>query len=151
METVKLGNHVLPVVPQRHARLRHRLGPEDFQRLLSSDYAHETYRVLGILIPALHEQVPEWEWEGYASQEAREKDEYVEELDKSPLTSEIVDAFEKALMVSGAGRLGKLIDLIQTGQKMTETQQAQAATAVTAPVAPMPSSPDSPGGNGESA
>lgn len=144
-EVVKVGRHVLPVVPQKHARLRHKLSAADFQGIMSMNYGHETYRVLGVLIPALHEHVPEWEWEGYSSEEAWKAGEYSEEGDNSPLTSEIVDAFEKALMVSGAGRLGKIIDLIQTGQKAIAQQQAETTSEQLTPT-----SLGSLGSNGES-
>jgi hypothetical protein len=147
METVKIGEHVLPVVPQRHARLRHRLSADDFQAILTKDYGRETYRVLGILIPALPERIPEWEWEGYASEEAMVNDEYVEDLDKGPTTADIVNAFETALRVSGAGRLGKIIELVQMGQRLGD--QAAVARAQTTTVTPP--SPVSPGENGESA
>jgi len=115
METAKIGEHTLPVVPQRHAYLKHKLSPEDFTRLMSQDYGVESYRVLSILIPELPNQIPVWEWEGYASQEAMDAGEYDEALDKSPTTAEIIDAFETAFIVSGAGKMGKIIDLIQTG------------------------------------
>lgn len=141
METVKMGRHVLPVVPQKHARLRHQLSAGDFQALMSKDYAREAYRVLGILIPELVAQVPEWEFEGYASEEAWKAGDYVEALDNSPTTAEIIDAFEKAFIVSGAGRLGKIVDLIQSGQRAMERQASGTSTPVL---------PDSPGENGGS-
>jgi hypothetical protein len=144
-EVVKLGNHVLPVVPQKHARLRHKLSAADFQAIMSGNYGHETYRVLGVLIPALHEHVPEWEYEGYASEEAWKAGEYSEEGDNGPLTSEIVDAFEVALKVSGAGRLGKILDLVQMGQKAIQAQQAQQTSEQLTPT-----SPDLLGNNGDS-
>lgn len=146
--TVKLGEHVLPVVPQKHARLRNKLSPEDFRAIMSRDYSTHAYRVLTILIPAMigdnpsSPRYPEWEFDGYTSEQAWKNQEYDEELDKSPLTSEIVDAFEKALMVSGADRLGKIVSLIQTSVQVTEQQGNQLQT---------PASPVSLGANGESA
>lgn len=142
MDTVQLGRYVLPVVPQKHARLRHRLSAEDFQKVFSGEYSHESYRVLGVLIPALPEPMPEWEWDGYTSEEAQKNDDYNEDLDPSPTTAQIVEAFEKALTVSGAGRLGKLLELISSSQKMMERAQSETPTT---------DSPGSPGGNGESA
>lgn len=115
METTKIGEHTLPVVPQRHAYLKHKLSAEDFTRIMSQDYGAESYRVLSILIPELPKQIPLWEWEGYASQEAMDAGDYNEAEDKSPTTAEIIDAFEKAFFVSGAGKMGKIVDLIQTG------------------------------------
>ena len=115
-QTITLGDHPgIPVVPQRHARLRHQLSPEDFERLMSSDYAAESYRLLCVLIPAIKDTMPLWEYEGYGSQEAMDAGEYHEESDRSPTTDEIINAFEVAFQVSGAGRMGKIIDLIQAG------------------------------------
>lgn len=139
-DTVRIGDHVIPVVAQRHARLRRLLSAEDFEKIMSADYASESYRVLSILIPELPRAIPLWEWEGYGSQDAMDRDEYVEDADQSPTTAEIVDAFETALMVSGADRLGKIVNLVQAG---VESQKAMSAQT--------PSLPDSPGSNGESA
>lgn len=123
METVKIGDHTIPVVPQRHAYLKRKLNAEDFERLMSADYGAESYRVLSVLIPELPNQIPIWEWEGFASQEAMENDDYSEELDRSPTTAEIIDAFEVAFVVSGAGKMGKIIDLIQTGVEARQLNQ----------------------------
>lgn len=139
-ETVTIGDHELLVVPQRHARLRRKLSAEDLEGIMSSNYASESYRVLSILIPQLPQKIPLWEWEGYASQEAMDADEYDEESDRSPTTADIINAFETAFMVSGAGRLGKIVDLIQTGVEASGSLQTQT-----------PSSPELPGSNGESA
>lgn len=147
METVKLGDHVIPVPPQRHARLRNQLNDADFRKVLSRDYGAESYRLLCILIPSL-KQVPEYEWEGYASQEAMESGHYDEDADRSPTGAEIVDAFETALSVNGAGKLGKLLGLITDMTKMG--QQAQAAKAEAESESSMPGSPESPGENGGS-
>lgn len=123
METAVIGEHRLPVVPQRHAYLKHKLNAEDFERIMSQDYGVESYRVLSVLIPELPKQIPLYEWEGYASEEAMENDEYDESLDKSPTTAEIIDAFETAFIVSGAGKMGKIIDLIQTGVEARRLDQ----------------------------
>lgn len=138
-KTVKIGDHQIPVTAQRHARLRRQLSAEDFEKVLSGDYASESYRVLSVLIPALPQAIPLYEWEGYASQEAMDKDEYDEASDKSPTTAEIIDAFETAINVSGADRLGKIVNLVQMG---VESQKAMSVQT--------PSSPESPGSNGES-
>lgn len=147
MELVQLGDKKYPVVAQRHARLRHKLSKDDFQKIMTAEYGVESYRVLSILIPALIQinettgepNLPLWEWEGYASQEAMENDEYDEMLDRSPTTEQIVLAFEKALMVGGASRMGKLVSLIQAGANLTSVQQTQT-----------PSLPPTPGENGVS-
>lgn len=149
---------MIPVVPQKHARLRHYLGTEDFQKVLSANYGHETYRILSIIVPAIPHGVrdlsdpnkfsvppfPEWEWEGFSSQEswdaykAGDRDAYDEDSDHSPTGAEIVDLFEKALMVNGANRLGNLLTLVRSGATLVEAQSTG-------------NSPASPGGNGASA
>lgn len=144
-ETTRVGRHVLPVIPQKHARLRHRLHASDFEKIMSGEYSHHSYRVLGVLIPALLEVMPEHEWDGYPTKEAQERGEYNEDLDPSPTTAEIVGAFEKSLTVSGAGRLGKLLDLIKMGQSMTQVQ-----TEETPSEPPTLESPDTPGESGVS-
>jgi hypothetical protein len=80
-------------------------------------------------------------WEGFTSEEAMEADEYSEDTDRSPTTAEIINAFETAFMVSGAGRMGKIVELIQTGVQVQQTIPTQTET---------PSSPDSLGENGVS-
>jgi hypothetical protein len=152
MEVAFVCNRRIPVVAQKHARLRHYLGADDFQKVFSKDYAHESYRILSILIPAIPHGVPdldtpgkysvdplpEWEWEGYASEEAWRNGEYDESKDNSPTGAEIVDLFEKALMVNGANRLGNLLTLVRSGATLVE---AQSTGILSAP----------PGGNGASA
>jgi len=157
METVTIGGRTIPIVPQKHARLRHYLTTDDFRRLASKDYGHESYRLLSVLIPAIPlgvrdldnphvyavEPIPEWEWEGFGSDEAWERykagdrDAYDETQDRSPTGAEIVDCFEKSLMVNGADRLGKIIGLVRSGATLVEAQ----STA---------NSPGSPGANGAS-
>lgn len=157
MEVVQVGRRNIPVVAQKHARLRHYLGAEDFQKILSKEYSHESYRILSIIVPAIPhgvrdlsdpsrfsvEPFPEWEWDGFASEDAwlayksGDRDAYVEELDQSPTGAEIVDLFEKALMVNGANRLGNLLNLVRSGATLVEAQSTG-------------NLPVSPGGNGAS-
>lgn len=147
MEYVTLGDHRVPVVAQRHARLRHKLSKDDFQKIMTMDYGTESYRVLSVLIPWMVQinqetgipNLPLYEFEGYRSQEAMEAGDYQEEYDRSPTSEEIVLAFEKALMVGGASRLGKLMNLLQAGASLTSVQQTQTL-----------SSPPTPGENGAS-
>lgn len=142
--TIRLGERVFPVVPQKHARLRHHLSGEDFGSIMGGDYGHHSYRVLKVLVPAL-DNMPEYEWEGFRSQEAwdayqdGDKSQYNEDDDPSPTTDEIIAAFQTALEVSGAGRLGKLLNLIS---RATTAVEASKAT-------PTPPSPVSPGSTGE--
>lgn len=147
--TITLGRHKnIPVVPQKHARLRRLLTKEMLGRLMSADYSKEAYRTLCVLIPAidpstpLNQQngagIPLWEFEGYGSQEAMEQDAWTDEDDNSPTTAEIVNAFETALMVAGAGRLGKIIGLVES---MGDLSKLQTQT----PTVPSPVSPGSSG------
>lgn len=151
METVKIGGRTIPVVPQRHARLRRKLSMDDFQRIMSKDYSQEAYRVLGILIPELPNVIPEHEWDGFASrsdwehwretgEDNRSEEEADKEDDLSPTTAEVVNAFEKAFMVSGAGRMGKIVDLVLAGRNMSQGQVPTTSSQT----------PDSPGSLGAS-
>lgn len=144
METIEICGRKIPVVAQRHARLRHLLKAEDFQAILGADYSREAYRVLGVLIPALPDAVPEHEWEGFASREAMDADDYDEAHDTSPTPAEIIAAFEMAVKVNGGGRLGKIVELVQAGQGLAKLNAEAMAGSTT------PGSPGSPGANGES-
>lgn len=152
VQTITLGKARVPVVAQRHARLRRKLDGADFQALLSGDYSHEAYRVLGVLIPELPKQVKEWEWDGFANEAEWKKwretgkdprsDEAADEEDNlSPTSDELVNAFETALKVSGAQRLGKLVDLVKTGMSLADR-------APSVPDSPTPDSPALPGATG---
>lgn len=135
---ITLGDHTaIPVVPQRHARLRNLLKSGDLEKLATANYGPEAYRLLSALIPALPSHLPLWEWEGYGSQEAMDNDDYVDELDKSPTTAQIVDAFEAIVQVNGGDRLGKLLGLVTTVQGLNSTET------------PTPSSQPSSGATGE--
>lgn len=155
---VELGSRTYPVVPQPHARLRHHLSGSDFQKILSRDYATESYKLLKVLIPAISQGVrsldsngfvvepfPEYEWEGFKDQEsldrynAGDRDAYDDEAaELSPTGDQMAAAIEAALAVNGAGRVGKLLTLIQTAGTLA-TQET-----------PTPSSPALPGTNGAS-
>ena len=137
VSSVVLCGETLPVVPQKIGRLKHKLNAEDLQRVLSPNFDEESYRVLSVLIPALEERVPRWKWEGYGSADAAERDEYVESHDMSPTTDEVIGAFQEALMVGGARRLGKIAGLLSLAA------QTSASTS--------PASPVSVGSNGASA
>lgn len=155
--TVLIQGKPVVVVPQRHARLRRKLSGEDFARIMTADYGHEAYRVLGVLIPQLHKVIPEHEWEGFASKEDWEHwrntgedtrpDEQADKEDElSPTTDEIVLLFDTAFKVSGAQRLGKLFDLAQMAG-----MNANSGPQLNENASPTPVSPGLPGGNGESA
>lgn len=130
-QVVTIGDKSVIVVPQKHARLRRRLSGEDLSRLLSGDYGHQTYRVLGVLVPDLHRKVPEWEWEGFKdkndwerwredAEDPRDPEQADHEEEQyGPTTDEIVRLFEAAFRVSGAQRLGKLVDIFMTTQRLS--------------------------------
>lgn len=138
MELITIGDKQIPVVAQRHARLRHLLGKADYQSLLSGNYGAESYRLLSVLVPELPSVVPEWEWDGYASPENQRDSVYLEEADRSPTTDQIVAAFETVLRVNGVGRLGKIMDLVTMAMKQVGREVQ------------MPTLPDSPGSTGGS-
>ena len=136
MGVIRLGPKQLPVVPQKHARLRRYLSPEDFRAVLSKEYSHNSYRLLCILIPAMdpknpqaEDPVQEWEFDGFPTEEAWERyktgdqDAYDENNDPSPTTDEIAIAFETALRVNGAGRLGKIMTLVEMSTKVIEIER----------------------------
>lgn len=145
-ETVQLGERIFPVVPQKHAKLRKYLNSDLFARIMSKDYSTESYKIICILIPAVKPEnggIPEWEFDGFPTQELWERwkngdeDAYDEDNDPSPTTLEIVLSIERALMVGGAQRLGKLVDLLTAAGSLSPAQ-------------PTPTSLGSPGNNGES-
>lgn len=155
-QVVKVGEKDVIVVPQKHARLRRRLSAEDFGKIMSADYGQESYRILGVLVPDLHKKIPEHEWEGFANKEDWEtwkiegedpRDDRVAEEEEEvcgPTTAEMINLFETAFRVSGAQRLGKLVDLFMTTQRMAERNLESASEP------PTPALPVSPGVNGES-
>ncbi len=148
MDFVTLGAHELPVVPQKHARLKHgarRLGfdtvEEYFMALVVPVGDQDRYDLLSLAIPELPAAMPRWEWEGYASAEAAERDEYVESGDRSPDYDQIVAAGHKVIEVNGVGRLGKIVGLLQTMTSLS----APASTPNGNSTQPAPVSPGSPG------
>lgn len=135
-DTIDLCGETIPVFPQKIGRLKHMMKPGDIQRVISPDFDSESHRVLSILIPAVADRIPLWKWEGYGSQEAKDAGEYVESVDMSPTTDDIALAFQTALMVGGARRLGKIMGLLTAAAQVT-------------PDLPKAASPGSPGSNGD--
>lgn len=120
-ETVQLGDRLFPVVPQKHAKVRRVLSGDLFSKLMTRNYGEETYKLITLLIPAVKPEnggMPQWEYEGFPTQElweqwkAGDDDVYDEDMDPGPTTDQIVYALERALMVGGAQRLGKLVNLV---------------------------------------
>ncbi len=159
MHRVKLGDHVFPVVAQRHTRFRKATLGEDLQAVFAGlqdgTYAEPAYRLLSFLIPAITlgvshpdgtgyqvEPMPFWEFVGYASQEAMEAGEEDEAKNRAPLTDEIVNALEVALFqASGAQRLGALLETVRDVQKLGDAAPPTQATngqpsTLTTPVSP---------------
>lgn len=120
-ETVQLGDRIFPVVPQKHAKVRRVMNGDLFSKLMTRNYGEETYKLITLLIPAVKPEnggMPQWEYEGFPTEElwlkwlAGDEDVYDENTDPGPTTDQIVFALERALMVGGAQRLGKLVNLV---------------------------------------
>lgn len=127
-KVVKLGEHDVMVVSQRHARLRFhadRLGFNSVEEFLLAlalpvDGGHDRFKLLCVAIPELAQKMQRWEWDGFGSQEAAETKIYDEDQDRSPSYDQIVAAGHAVVEVNGVGRLGKIVGLLQTMQKMGE-------------------------------
>lgn len=139
---IHLGEKELPVFPQKHARLRRHLDYDDFQKIMSKQYSENSYKLLCILVPAMDPHNPEsvaagtawheWEFDGFPTEERWKdyhengnKDAYDEYADPGVTTDQIAIAFETALKVNGAGRLGKIITLVQSATKVVEVTQQE--------------------------
>lgn len=117
VETVTLGDVEYDVVPQRIGWLRSRLGIAlgslgdlklDSDNVIGA-LGSRVYGVLRVFIPDVME---EWEFHGFPTKVAWEKDEYDPDYDKSPTPSQIKDAFAAATKVNEIDllkHLGKLI------------------------------------------
>lgn len=133
---IRLGRFEFSVVPQKHARLRRYLSPEDFQAIMSREYAEKAYKLLCILVPAMdpnnkeaERPIQEWEFDGFPDREtwdrfkAGDPEAYDEDNDPGPTTDEIAIAFETALKVNGTARVGKLMGLVQMASRVVELDQ----------------------------
>lgn len=121
---VVLGEHTYEVFPQRHAYLNHRLGQwfdslqnvsagasdvstlHDFLGLIGD----RAYDLLKVMIPDL---MPEYEFSGFATQEALDAGDYKEQYDRSPTYDELFGAFQVCLKVNrldALKNLGKAVD-----------------------------------------
>lgn len=86
---ITLGEHRVLVFPQRHARLRKRLGAmvgleslRDPASAAASMPRSQLYYVLEVLVPMYAERCPEYEFEGYGSREDFEADKEAEEAQR---------------------------------------------------------------------
>ena len=150
---VVLGEHILPVVPQRHAYLVHRLGKfinglsSTDQELTGENIAGflggHTYEALCVLIPALGKRMPEYEFQGYASKAAMDEQHYDPEQDKSPTFAEIVAAFDVAARVNR-------FDLVKHLWGLVDPTRLRRMIAVRMDQEVLKTSPSSPRVNGAS-
>jgi hypothetical protein len=126
---VQLGQHSYTVVPQRHAYLQRKLGSaiSDLGGVEVSGGASalgalpdQAYSILRVFVPDL---MPLHEWNGYASQDAAERDAYNEADDNSPDPAQIVDAFRAAMKVNRIDLLAHLKDLVGPGFLRAKMQE----------------------------
>src|SRR5262245_6148845 len=114
---VRLAAHEYPIVPQRIGYLRSKLGVAlgNLDQLglegenIVDVLGDRAYGVLKVFVPGL---MPEWEFMGFATQEAMDGNDYDEQYDKSPSLKEIKTAFLAAAEVNEIDllkHLGKLI------------------------------------------
>jgi hypothetical protein len=121
---VVLGDYEYHVVPQRIGYLRSKFGIAlqglDTATLSSSNVVEflgdRVHAVLAVFIPDL---MPKYEFLGYATQEALDQDDYNEEYDHSPSSTQIKEALLAGAEVNEIDllkHLGKLIgpDLVKT-------------------------------------
>jgi len=151
---ITLGEHTLPVYPQRHAYLSNRLGrfiDDLLERVGDLDTSglivavqQSSYELLCVLVPNLEKRVPEYEYRGYASREAMDRDEYEERTDRSPTIPEIRTALEVAAKVNSFDVL-KHLGAVLDPTLLKGIVNAQVAEAISQ------TSPSSPSANGASA
>lgn len=165
---IELGDHEYRIIPQRQARLYRRLigpkgviaGMSNIGELLGEDSdmsaflgvaSDKLYEVLLIFIPDL---MPEWEFEGYASESAAEREEYDETGDHSPTHPQVLNALQTAIQVNGVGWVKKILgffDPVMVRAALTQwiagqlQEQQRTRSGIGSP------SPSSPSTNGESA
>ncbi|MDQ3730319.1 MAG: hypothetical protein M3355_12110 [Actinomycetota bacterium] len=114
---ITLGDHEIPVVPQRVGYIAHKLdqiqqgddkspSKADVKAVQEGNAGTaQLYRVLCAMVPQVEHKLPEHEFAGFASAEAYEKKDYDPEADRSPLLDEIFEALETAVMVNGGERV----------------------------------------------
>lgn len=150
---VVLGDHEVPVYPQRHAYLTNKLG-KWMTSMIGSEGNLDTddalaflggraYEVLSVMIPTLPKRMPKWEWDGFGSADAAQAGEYVEEEDKSPTVPQIVDAFNAAIAVNRFDIFKAVMSVVDP-QLLRTWLNAKLAEKLT-----LTDSPNSPGQNGD--
>jgi hypothetical protein len=121
---VVLGDTSYVIVPQRIGYLRSRIGVV-LMGIMDLEVTGDNVvdalgsKVFGVLQVFIPDLMPEWEFQGFATREAMEKNEYNPEYDKSPTPTQIKRALMSAAEVNEIDllkHLGKLIgpDLIRS-------------------------------------
>lgn len=148
---IDLGDEVLEVVPQKLGYLKHRLGDAlgdlaersfDGADDVLSILGDQAYEVLGVFIPQLHDQLPKWKWDGYASPTAAEQGQYDVDGDNSPDADQLVTAFQivmKANKIDLFKHLGKLVDPT-VGRAFLTERLMNSMTGNSSPIASTPGS-----------
>ena len=156
---VTLGGVTVPVIPQRHAYISHRIGPAVQAAIESGEgvsgdtiaqwVAGGAYGVLCALIPTLPGLIPEHVFHGYSTAAAFEADDFdgdaVAHLAGCPTIPEIEEAFTVAMKVNGIDKLVELGKAV-AGPEGLRLLRAQMLSSVAGSI----SSPTSPSQSGES-
>lgn len=93
---------------------------ETFEGLITASEG-KLYDLLSVFIPNL---MPRWEFEGYGSEGHYERDEYVDELDRSPSVPQINTAFETAVQVNGLRWVKKVLGFFDSKMLRAEANLA---------------------------
>lgn len=112
---VQIAGERYEVLPQRIGRLRRKLtliatafsamGEEGTEGAIDSA-GTQLHELIRVFVPDF---MPEYQFEGYASETAREQDQYDEQADRSPSLPELIELFEAVYQVNGAERLMRLV------------------------------------------
>jgi hypothetical protein len=152
---VILGGVTIPVIPQKHAYLSHRLGPAiqgaiDSGEGVSGDNIGQwlsggAYAALSALIPTLPGLIPEYAFQGYstaAAQEAGEFDPDAQPPAGCPTIPEIETAFRTAMAVNGIDKLVELGKAVAgpEGLRVLRLQLvSELANSISSPISASPS------------
>lgn len=156
---VSLGGVTVPVIPQKHAYISHRLGPAIQSAVeggegLTGDRIGDwlgagAYEALSALVPTLPAAIPLHVFQGYPTVEAYEAGDFDEAVSEHlagcPTIPEIDEAFAVAMRVNGIDKLVELGKAI-AGPSGLALLRAQAMASIADSI----SSPTSPSTTGES-
>ena len=153
---VTLGGVQVPVIPQRHAYLEHRIGPtvqaaieggegidpKSFLKWIGDD----AYEVLAVLIPTLPTLIPQYQFRGYATQAAFDAGDFDEDAVNAiagcPSLPEIQEAYAVAMRVNGIEKLvelGKAVAGPEGLRYLRATMLSGLATSLSSPTSASPS------------